>query len=58
MKYFSILKIILFTPFQELKQALAYERKKFELSDTGKSSQNNISNYEVANLIDDYKKVN
>lgn len=43
--------------FQELKEILALERKKFESSDTGKSSQSQITTYEVSNLIDDYKKV-
>ncbi|XP_037815846.1 trichohyalin [Lucilia sericata] len=42
---------------KELKQSLALERKKFELSDIGKSSQTNGTTYEVSNLIDDYKKL-
>ncbi|XP_023300459.2 interaptin [Lucilia cuprina] len=43
---------------KELKQSLAFERKKFELSDIGKSSQTNgTTTYEVSNLIDDYKKL-
>ncbi|XP_075160345.1 uncharacterized protein LOC142233333 [Haematobia irritans] len=42
---------------KELKRELILERKKFESSDMGKSTQNEMSNYEVANLIDDYKKL-
>ncbi|XP_065359886.1 interaptin [Calliphora vicina] len=43
---------------KELKQSLDFERKKFELSDIGKSSQTEgTTTYEVSNLIDDYKKL-
>ncbi|TMW50673.1 hypothetical protein DOY81_004241 [Sarcophaga bullata] len=42
---------------KELKNTLAFERKKFELSDIGKSTQSLANTYEVANLIDDYKKL-
>ncbi|XP_013119198.2 interaptin [Stomoxys calcitrans] len=42
---------------QKLRRELSLERKRFESSDMGKSSQNDMSNYEVANLIDDYKKL-
>ncbi|XP_073835994.1 uncharacterized protein [Musca autumnalis] len=42
---------------KELSSELSFERKKFESSDVGKSSQNEASTYEVSNLIDDYKKL-